>query len=69
MTPNNGAGTGNCDGHGDGCGPIRAAGQQPYNYWHAFIGKVLGTSGVTTAAVFQRTFRHGNYDYSDNSIQ
>jgi hypothetical protein len=98
---NNNVGAGNCDGHGNGCGPIRAAGQQQYNYWHAFVGNVLGTSGVTTAGngfvlsgsfptnnstiwylgwfdvnpyrfdgnVATRTFRHGNYDYFDNSIQ
>jgi hypothetical protein len=87
-----------------GVGVGRAAGQQEYNYWHAFVGNVLGTSGLTTSAhgwqlngaysnngadnwpgiwllgwrdvvpqpvdpnVATRTFRHGNYDYHDNSI-
>jgi hypothetical protein len=31
-------------------GPLRAAGLQAYNYWHAFVGNVLGTPGVTTTA-------------------
>ena len=31
-------------------GPLRAAGPSAYNYWFAFVGNVLGTSGVTTAA-------------------
>lgn len=88
-----------------GGGPLRAAGQQEYNYWNAFVGNVLGVSGATTAAngyqlnaqysnngnnnnpgiwmlgwrdvvpqpvdpnVALRTFRHGNYNYFDNSIQ
>src|SRR5258706_2163577 len=43
---------GNCDGLGlgNGCGVLRAAGVQEYNYWHAFVGNVLGVSGVTVAA-------------------
>ena len=83
-------------------GPLRAGGVMGYTYWMAFIGNVLGTSGVTTAkhgwaldgknhggqtgsiwllgwngqppyrydpnsATY--TFRHGNYDYFDNSVQ
>jgi hypothetical protein len=33
-----------------GNGPLRAAGAQYYNYWWAFVGNVLGTSGKSTAA-------------------
>ena len=33
-----------------GNGPLRAAGVMAYTYWMAFVGNVLGTSGVTTAA-------------------
>jgi hypothetical protein len=29
---------------------IRAAGPMAYNYWYAYVGNVLGTAGVTTAA-------------------
>ena len=28
--------------------PLRAAGMMVYNYWHAFVGNVLGLSGTTT---------------------
>jgi hypothetical protein len=82
--------------------PLRAAGVMAYTYWMAFVGNVLGTPGVTTAAngwVLEGrftgpqvgsiwllgwqnqkpynsdpnsttfTFRHGNYNYYDNSIQ
>ena len=85
-----------------GNGPLRAAGVMAYTYWMAFVGNVLGTSGVTTAAngwvlngsfagpqkgsiwllgwqaqspyksdpnSTTFTFRHGNYDYYDNSVQ
>jgi VCBS repeat protein len=31
-------------------GPLRAAGPSAYNYWFAFVGNVLGVSGVTTTA-------------------
>jgi hypothetical protein len=31
-------------------GPFRAAGPMSYNYWFAFVGNVLGTSGESTAA-------------------
>ncbi len=31
-------------------GPLRAAGPMAYNYWFAFVGNVLGLSGVTTSA-------------------
>jgi hypothetical protein len=31
-------------------GPFRAAGPMGYNYWFAYVGNVLGTSGETTAA-------------------
>jgi hypothetical protein len=31
-------------------GPLRAAGPSGYNYWNAYIGNVLGESGLTTAA-------------------
>jgi hypothetical protein len=31
-------------------GPLRAAGPMGYNYWFAYLGNVLGTSGTTTAA-------------------
>ena len=31
-------------------GPLRAAGAMAYTYWMAFVGNVLGTPGVTTAA-------------------
>jgi hypothetical protein len=30
--------------------PLRAAGPQAYNYWYAYVGNVLGVTGVTTAA-------------------
>jgi hypothetical protein len=30
-------------------GPERAGGTQPYNYWLAFVGNVMGTSGVTVS--------------------
>jgi len=30
-------------------GPMRAAGVMVYNYWHAYVGNVLGLSGATTA--------------------
>jgi len=95
----------NCNGNGSGCGVLRAAGVQEYNYWHAFVGNVLGVSGVTVAGnAFQLnaqfsnnganqnpgiwllgwrdvvpqpvdpngttwTFRHGNYNYFNSSIQ
>jgi hypothetical protein len=82
--------------------PLRAAGVMAYTYWMAFVGNVLGTPGVTTAAngwvlngsnhgdqtgniwllgwIGQPpyksdpnsatfTFRHGNYDFFDNSTQ
>jgi hypothetical protein len=85
-----------------GNGPLRAAGVMAYTYWTAFVGDVLGTSGVTTAAngwvlngsftgsetgsiwllgwqgqppyksdpnSTTYTFKHGNYDYYDNSVQ
>ena len=42
-----------------GNGPLRAAGVMGYTYWMAFVGNVLGTSGVTTAAngwVFNGSF-------------
>ena len=95
----------NCNGNSSGCGVLRAAGVQEYNYWHAFVGNVLGVSGVTVAGnAFQLnaqfsnnganqnpgiwllgwrdvvpqpvdpngttwTFRHGNYNYFNSSIQ
>jgi hypothetical protein len=31
-------------------GPLRAAGPMGYNYWFAYVGNVLGTSGKSTAA-------------------
>jgi hypothetical protein len=31
-------------------GPLRAAGPSAYNYWNAYVGNVLGESGVTTTA-------------------
>jgi len=31
-------------------GPLRAAGPMGYNYWFAYVGNVLGTSGETTTA-------------------
>jgi hypothetical protein len=31
-------------------GPLRAAGPMGYNYWFAYVGNVLGTSGESTAA-------------------
>lgn len=31
-------------------GPLRAAGPMGYNYWFAYVGNVLGTSGQSTAA-------------------
>ncbi len=31
-------------------GPLRVAGPSAYNYWFAFVGNVLGVSGVTTTA-------------------
>ena len=31
-------------------GPLRAAGPMGYNYWFAYLGNVLGTSGESTAA-------------------
>jgi len=31
-------------------GPLRSAGPMGYNYWFAYVGNVLGTSGYTTAA-------------------
>jgi hypothetical protein len=31
-------------------GPLRAAGPMAYNYWFAYVGNVLGTSGKSTAA-------------------
>ena len=31
-------------------GPLRAAGPMAFNYWYAYVGNVLGLSGVTTAA-------------------
>jgi hypothetical protein len=30
--------------------PLRAAGPMAYNYWFAYVGNVLGTSGMTTTA-------------------
>ena len=30
-------------------GPLRAAGPMMHDYWFAYVGNVLGTSGVTTA--------------------
>src|SRR5258706_2908416 len=95
----------NCNGNSSGCGVLRAAGVQENNYWHAFVGNVLGVSGVTLAgsafhtnAQFSNnganqnpgiwllgwrdvvpqpvdpngttwTFRHGNYNYFNSSIQ
>ena len=29
-------------------GPLRAAGPSAYNYWNAYVGNVLGESGLTT---------------------
>ena len=85
-----------------GNGPLRAAGIMGYTYWMAFVGNVLGASGVTTTAKgwvlngnnhggqtgsiwllgwsehppynhdpnsTTFTFRHGNYDYYDSSVQ
>ncbi len=82
-------------------GPLRAAGPSAYNYWFAFVGNALGTSGKTTAAngwtyqgdwnanrIFMigwnegpggqdpylngikgsYIFRHGNFDYVNNSV-
>jgi hypothetical protein len=31
-------------------GPLRAVGINAYNYWHTFVGNVLGIPGLTTAA-------------------
>jgi hypothetical protein len=31
-------------------GPLRAAGPMAFHYWYAFVGNVLGTSGLTTSA-------------------
>lgn len=32
-----------------GCAPLRAAGPMAFDYWFAFVGNVLGLSGVTTS--------------------
>lgn len=56
---NDAAGTGwTAGGSPQAPGPMRAAGVMVYNYWHAFVGNVLGTLGTTTAAngwVYEKT--------------
>lgn len=49
-----------------GTGPFRAAGPMAYNYWHAFIGNVLGTSGKTTAG--NGYINQGLYGQSSKNI-
>lgn len=42
--------------------PMRAGGMMVYNYWHAFVGNVLGLSGTTTAGngwVYEKTSNSG----------
>jgi hypothetical protein len=44
-------------------GPLRAAGPSAYSYWWAFVGNVLGTSGLTTVAngwSYQGGWNNGN---------
>lgn len=54
LTVNDAAGLGFCGNVSCGLGVPqapgvqRAAGAMAYNYWHAFVGNVLGTAGVTT---------------------
>lgn len=45
--------TGSCQGQAPSppavtCGPLRAAGAMAWDYWMAYVGNVLGTSGTTT---------------------
>jgi hypothetical protein len=40
--------SGTCTAHAPA--PLRAIGPGSYNYWHAYIGNVLGTPGISTAA-------------------
>jgi hypothetical protein len=50
-------------------GPLRAAGPMAFNYWYAFVGNVLGLSGVTTSAngwIYNGTA--GGADYNDHAI-
>ena len=42
------------------CSPMRAAASHPYTYWTSFLGNVLGTAGVTTAA--------NGWDYKNNAF-
>jgi len=109
LTVNDTAGTCYTEGAvANPCAPLRAAGPMAFDYWFAFVGNVLGKSGVTTAAngwIYNGTaggenavnkaiwisgwadgawsnktdknlsgvtgtwiFRHGNFDYVNNSI-
>jgi hypothetical protein len=48
----------------NGPAPLRAAGPMMHDYWFAFVGNVLGTAGVTTAA--NSWTYSGNFSKNDN---